>query len=130
MQYDRMATDKPTSFDPAPNDLAVGAINPYAMVEAILGRGIQWDSPDSAKIISDTLQTNYDELFNMDYNPVLYAGLKFNGKENTAERLMGWDIYILTREDMETPALSKIEKVDNLRDIGLKEIGKIRVKQA
>jgi hypothetical protein len=130
MQYVRMATDKPTSSDPAPNDLAVGAINPYAMVEAILGREIQWNSPESAKIISDTLQTDYDELFDMNYNPVLHAGLKFNTKENTAERLSGQDMHILTGEDMETPALSKIEKVDDLHDIGLKEIGKTRVKQA
>ncbi|KAL2867601.1 uncharacterized protein BJX67DRAFT_352659 [Aspergillus lucknowensis] len=130
MQYIRMATDKLSSSDPAPNDLAVGVINPYAMVEALLNRRIRWNSPESAKVISDTLQTDYDELFDMNFNSVLHAGLRFNDKENAAERLSGRDIHILTGEDMETPPLSRIERVDDLHDIGLKEIGNIRVKHA
>jgi hypothetical protein len=130
MQYIRMATEKPTSSDPAPNDLAVGAINPYALVEALLSRRIRWNSPESAKIICDTLQTDYDELFDMNYNPVLHAGLRLNDKENVAERLSSRDMHILTGEDMETPPLGKIERVDDLQDIGLKEIGHTRVKHA
>jgi hypothetical protein len=103
MQFFKMTTNKILSSDPAPKDLAIGAINPYALVEALVGRRIDWNSADSAQIISDTLQTDYDELFDMKHDSVLYAGLKFNSKDNTAERLSAQDMRTLTEEDMETP---------------------------
>jgi hypothetical protein len=46
----------------APENLNIGAINPYALTEALLGRKIDWKLPESYKLISDTLQTGYDEL--------------------------------------------------------------------
>jgi hypothetical protein len=46
----------------APENLNIGAINPYALTEALLGRKIDWKLPKSYKLISDTLQTGYDEL--------------------------------------------------------------------
>jgi hypothetical protein len=130
MQMFKMTTNKTPSSDPAPNDLAIGVINPYALVEALAGRQIDWNSADSAQIISDTLQTDYDELFDMKHDSVLYAGLKLNSKDNTAKRLSAQDMRTLAEEDMETPALSKIEKVDDLHGVGLKDIGQTRVKQA
>jgi hypothetical protein len=130
MQFFNLTTNKMLSSDPAPKDLAIGAINPYALVEALVGRRIDWNSADSAQIISDTLQTDYDELFDMKHDSVLYAGLKFNSKDNTAERLSAQDMRTLTEEDMETPALSQVEKVDDLHGVGLKDIGQTRVKQA
>ncbi|KIW88807.1 uncharacterized protein Z519_10291 [Cladophialophora bantiana CBS 173.52] len=121
---------KMLSSDPAPKDLLIGAVNPYAFVEALIGRKMDRKSLDAPQIISDVLQTDYNELFDMKYNSVLYAGLKLNTKENTAERLSAQDMHILTEDDLETPDLSKIEKVSDLHDIGLKDIPSTRVKQA
>lgn len=125
-----MTTTKVVSSDPTPNDMHIGAINPYALVEAILGKKVDRNSPESARVISDILQTDYDELFDMKYDSVLYAGLKLNPKKNVAEQVSARDMHILTEEDLETPDLSKIEKVSDLHGIGLKDVGATRVKQA
>lgn len=125
-----MTATRVVSFDPAPKDMYIGAINPYALVEAILGKQINRNSAESARVMSDILQTDYDELFDMKYDSVLYAGLKLNPKENTAEPLSARDMHTLTEVDLETPDLSKIEKVSDLHGIGLKDVGATRVKQA
>jgi len=106
------------SSDPAPKDMYIGAINPYALLEAILGKKFDRNSAESARVISDILQTDYDELFDMKYDSVLYAGLKLNPKQNTAEPLSARDMHTLTEEDLETPDLSKIDKVSDLHGIG------------
>ncbi|CZR68435.1 uncharacterized protein PAC_18334 [Phialocephala subalpina] len=125
-----MITTKVVSSDPAPKDMRIGAISPYALVEAILGKKVDRNSPESARVISDTLQTDYDELFDMKYDSVLYAGLKLNPKENIAEPASAGDMHTLTEEDLATPDLSKVEKVSDLHGIGLKDVGATRVKQA
>jgi hypothetical protein len=66
----------------------------------------------------------------MKYDSVLYAGLKLNPKENIAEPLSARDMHTLTEQDMETPDLSKIDKVSDLHSIGFKDMGTARVKQA
>lgn len=48
--------------DEQPKNVRVGAANPYALVEAILGRRIDRNSVNSAALISQVLQTDYDEL--------------------------------------------------------------------
>src|SRR5690242_6414625 len=102
-----MASIKVSPSDPAPKDMHIGAINPYALVEAILSKKIDRKSTDSAQVISDTLQTDYDELFDLKYNSVLYAGLKLNPKTNMAEPVSARDMHTLTEEDLETPDLSR-----------------------
>ncbi|PVH72602.1 cysteine proteinase [Cadophora sp. DSE1049] len=116
--------------DPAPKDMHIGAINPYALVEGILGKQVDRNSLESARVISDVLQTDYDELFDLKYDSVLYAGLKLNPKENMAEPVSAREMHTLTEKDLETPDLSKIEKVSDLHGIGLKDVGATRVKQA
>lgn len=128
-QYFTMTTDKSISSDPAPKDMYVGAVSPYALVSALLGQRIDPNSIESVQIISDALQTDYNELFDMKYNSVLYAGLRLN-KDNYAEPLSSRDMHELTEDDLETPNLSKIEKVSDLQDIGLKDIPDTQVKQA
>ncbi|KAH6666553.1 hypothetical protein B0J14DRAFT_193885 [Halenospora varia] len=125
-----MASIKVSPSDPAPKDMHISAINPYALVEAILSKKIDRKSTDSAQVISDTLQTDYDELFDLKYNSVLYAGLKLNPKTNMAEPVSARDMHTLTEEDLETPDLSRIEKVSDLHGIGLKDVGATKVKQA
>ncbi|RFU28075.1 hypothetical protein B7463_g8262, partial [Scytalidium lignicola] len=123
-------TTRVVSSDPTPKDMHIGAINPYALVEAILGKKLDFNSAEFTQVMSDVLQTDYDELFDMKYDSVLYAGLKLNSKENAAEPLSARDMHTLTGEDLETPDLSKIEKVSDLQDIGFKDIGATKVKQA
>jgi hypothetical protein len=39
-----------------------GAINPFALAEAVFGRKIDQTLSQSATMLSDTLQTDYDEI--------------------------------------------------------------------
>ncbi|KAJ3455695.1 hypothetical protein MRS44_017177 [Fusarium solani] len=116
--------------DSPPKDVRVGAVNPYSLVEALLGRNIDKFSINSAKIISNVLQTDYDELFDMKHCSVLFAGLKLNEKERKAEKLSEKDMKILNEWDLMTPDLSEVQKLDDLEKIGLKDLGKTRVKVA
>ncbi len=52
---------------------SVGATNPYALVEALIGGEV---SRKSERVTSDVLQTDYDELFDMKFNSALYAGVQ------------------------------------------------------
>ncbi|KAI0520685.1 hypothetical protein F5B22DRAFT_653655 [Xylaria bambusicola] len=118
--------------DPPPKDseLNIGAINPYALVEAMLGHRLDCGSTHVAKVISDVLQTDYDELFDMRNNSVLYAGLELNVEERRAEKLSRRDITILPEKDLQTPDLSGIQKLSDLEYVGLKALGQINVKTA
>lgn len=118
------------AYDPAPENLNVGVINPYALVESIVGKKIDWSKPESAKVLEKTLQTDYHKLFDIKHNSPLYAGLKHNPKNNTAEKLAAEEMNVLTSADLQTPDLSKIEKVGDLRAIGLKEICAAQVSHA
>jgi hypothetical protein len=131
MQYLKMnlASD-PTSPDSPPKQLHVGAINPYALCEVILGQPINRGSVSSAHIMSTVLQMDYDELFDMKYGSVIYAGLKFNAKSNCAERLSEKDMHVLTEDDLVTPDMSKITKINDLTHIGMEHVGDTPVKLA
>lgn len=80
--------------------------------------------------MSDALQTDYDEMFDMRYRSVLYAGLKLNEQERTAEALEEKDVRILRPSDLESPDLSRVVRLEDLEKIGLKDIGHARVKMA
>jgi hypothetical protein len=118
--------------DPPPRDseLNIGATNPYALVEAMLGHRLDHSRMNVAKVISDTLQTDYDELFDMKNNSVLYAGLELNLKERRAERLGCQDVTILPEQDLQTPDLSGIQKLSDLENVGLKALGQASIKSA
>ncbi|KAI0472786.1 hypothetical protein GGR56DRAFT_676854 [Xylariaceae sp. FL0804] len=117
--------------DPKPeNDVAVGAINPYALVENMIGHKIERRSMEALRIISDTLQTDYEDLFDMKHNSVLFAGLKLNEKEREAEELDEKDMKILKEKDLVTPDLSRLQKLDDLEKVGLENFGDTRIKRA
>lgn len=116
--------------DSPPKDVRVGVVNPYALAEALLGRKIEKHSMNAAQIISHLLQTDYDELFDMKYHSVLYAGLQLNEKENKAEKLHEKDLKLLKEHDLETPDLSIVQELKDLEKIGLKNMGEARVKMA
>ncbi|KAK0671697.1 hypothetical protein QBC41DRAFT_270052 [Cercophora samala] len=130
LHYLTMTVTKPEQPDTPPKNLHVGAINPFALVEAILGRKLDWNSASTSRIIAAILQTDYDELFDMSFNSVLYAGLKLNDREEAAEPIDSKDIHTLTERDLLTPDFSRIKKLSDLGYMGLKDLGGIRVKHA
>src|SRR5690606_20075955 len=77
----------------------VGVINPYALTEVLLCKTIDWKSPASIKVMEDTLEKSYGELFDMKFNSPLYAGLKLNPKTNTAELLKPKEIQVRSEPD-------------------------------
>ncbi|KAJ4385971.1 hypothetical protein N0V93_008862 [Gnomoniopsis smithogilvyi] len=116
--------------DEQPKNVRVGAANPYALVEAILGRRIDRNSVNSSTLISQVLQTDYDELFDMKNNSVLFAGLRLNEKERRAEQLSEKDIRLLRERDLVTPDLSRVHRLSDLQQIGIKDLNQVRVKHA
>lgn len=103
--------------DEQPKNVRVGAANPYALVEAILGRRIDRNSVNSATLISQVLQTDYDELFDMKNRSVLYAGLQLNENERTAEQLNEKDMRLLRERDLVTPDLSRVRHLSDLQQV-------------
>ncbi|KAI1748083.1 hypothetical protein F4782DRAFT_388012 [Xylaria castorea] len=116
--------------DHQPQDVFVGCINPFALAENMIGHKIDRRSITAIRIIQDTLQTDYEELFDMKHHSVLYAGLKLNKDERMAEELDEGETKILKEKDLVTPDLSRLEKLDDLEDIGLKDLGNLRIKRA
>lgn len=100
------------------------------MVEALTGKKFDWTKPDSTKILSDVLETDYEQLFDMKFNSPLYAGLKLNPSTKMAEPLKESEIKILTPADRCTYPLNKIKKLADLKDIGVEDIGSLEVKEA
>ncbi|KAI0197496.1 hypothetical protein F4808DRAFT_452543 [Astrocystis sublimbata] len=121
--------DEPES-DPQPKDLAVGCINPFSLAENMIGHKIDRRSITAVRIVQDTLQTDYEELFDMKHKSVLYAGLKLNKDEREAEELEEKDMKILKEKDLVTPDLSRLDKLNDLEDIGLQDLGNVRIKRA
>ncbi|KAK6222722.1 hypothetical protein LQW54_000903 [Pestalotiopsis sp. IQ-011] len=115
---------------PKDNEVMIGAINPYAMVEAMLGHKLDRRSMNVARILSDVLQTDYDELFDLKHRSVLFAGLQLNEKERRAEELKESDIKILRERDLITPDLSRVMKLGDLEKIGLQKLDETRIKEA
>ncbi|WP_203258309.1 C2 family cysteine protease [Hyunsoonleella ulvae] len=113
-------------MDKAPK-LSIGAINPYALTETLLGRKIDWSKKNSIKIMEDTLETDYSELFDMKFNSPIYAGLKLN-KDNMPEPLKASEIKIRTLEDAETPDISRLKKLSELEKLGIKKLSDVKIK--
>ncbi|KAM7188379.1 hypothetical protein V8F20_010577 [Naviculisporaceae sp. PSN 640] len=133
-----MTATKPNQPDAAPKSLYIGAINPFALVEAIIGRKVEWNHAPTAEVISNILQCDYEELFDMKHESVLYAGLRLDGKEpEGAEKLPSREMHTLTERDMITPDFSRVVKLSDLTsivpDIGgskSNDLGETKVKHA
>jgi len=114
-------------MDTAPQKLSIGAINPYALTEAITGRKFDWSKPESIRAIEIALETSYSELFDMKYNSPIYAGLKLNTATNMAEPLPPSEIKVRQTEDIKVPDLSRIEKLEDLKSLGIKDLKNLEV---
>ncbi|KAI1653916.1 cysteine proteinase [Daldinia decipiens] len=127
---DRPLLGQEPSPDEPPKDVFIGAINPYALVEAMIGHRLDRHALSTARILSDVLQTDYEELFDLKHNSVLFAGLKLNEENRQAEEISEKEMQILEERDLVTPDLSRVKKLDDLEKIGLKEVGDVRIKMA
>lgn len=116
--------------DQQPKNVRIGCCNPYALVEAMLGRRIDRNSVNASTLISQVLQTDYDELFDLKNKSVLYAGLQLNEKERIASQLTEKDIHLLNERDLMTPDLSRVQRLQDLEQIGLKDLNQVQVKHA
>ncbi|KAK9771970.1 putative Calpain catalytic domain-containing protein [Seiridium cardinale] len=128
--YTAIGKEPQPDHPPEDSEINVGAINPYALVEAVLGHRLNHSSTNVARVVSDILQTDYDELFDMKYNSVLYIGLALNEKERRAEELNRQDIRIFREQDLVAPDLSRVQKLGDLKHIGLRDLNQIKVKLA
>lgn len=108
-------------------NLTIGAINPYALTETLLGRKVDWSRKDSIKIMEDTLETDYNELFDMKYNSPIYAGLKLND-QNMPEPLEVSEITVRSFEDTQKPDLSRIKKLSELSKFGISDLSNVKIK--
>jgi hypothetical protein len=122
--------DKQPRPDDQPKNLRVGCISPYALVEALVGQKMDRCSINASRIISDVLATDYDELFDMKHKSILYAGLKLDAEGNKVQQLTDKELKILNERDLESPDLSRVQKVDDIEKLGLKDILQARVKSA
>ncbi len=125
-----MTGTNPEQPDSPPKHLHIGAINPFALVEAILGRKMDWNDASTARILSSILQTDYEELFDMRFKSILYAGLRLNDHGDMAEPIPAKDMHTLTESDLVTPDFSRVQKLGDLGHMGLKDLDEIRVKHA
>lgn len=116
-------------MDTAPKELFVGVINPYALTEAITGRRFDWNDPRSSKILEETLETNYAELFDIKYNSPLYAGLELN-RDNTVKPLKAEDVKVRTTDKIQSVDFSNIKSLNDLSNNGIKDLNKVVVKNA
>ncbi|EFQ25999.1 hypothetical protein CGRA01v4_14415 [Colletotrichum graminicola] len=116
--------------DSPPRNPCVGAVNPYALAEALIGRKIDRQSMTAAKILQNVLQTDYDELFDMRHHSVLFAGMKLNEKERRAEMYDEKDMKILNERDLMTPDFSGVRRLEDLEKVGLKDLKDAKVKLA
>jgi hypothetical protein len=109
--------------------LHVGAINPFALTEALVGQRVDWTKPESIEVMEDALETDYQELFDMQFDSPLYAGLQLNG-DNMAEPVDDSEIVIREDEEKETPDFSEIETFADLKKVGVSDLESLKVKSA
>lgn len=116
-------------MDEAPKELFVGVINPYALTEAITGRRFDWTDPRSSKILEETLETNYAELFDIKYNSPLYAGLELN-RDNSVKVVKVDDVKVRATDKIQSVDLSTIKSLNDFTNTGIKDLNKVVVRNA
>ncbi|KAK4133558.1 cysteine proteinase [Trichocladium antarcticum] len=125
-----MTASRPEEPDSPPKNLHIGAINPFALAEAILGRKLDWNCAATGRMLSSVLQTDYEELFDMRFKSILYAGIRLNDREDMAVPIPVRGMHTLTESDMVTPDFSRVQKLGDMGDMGLEDLASIRVKHA
>ncbi len=65
----------------------IGVINPFALAEVMLKKKVNWKRVDAPKLLEKTLGMPYEKLFDPKHESPLYAGLKYNAKTKSMERV-------------------------------------------
>lgn len=65
----------------------VGVSNPYAIVEIILKKRVNWKRVDSQRLLEQTLGMPYEKLFDPKHKSPLYAGLEFQPETKSLKRV-------------------------------------------
>jgi len=125
-----MASQQQTITSKNQERQTTGVINPYALVEAILKKPVNWHEADSAKLMSEVLQTDYHELFDPKFNSPLYVGFRLNKASGRLEKLKASDIKIIKPFEQFTPDLSKVKKIGDLQSVGVEKLEEIPVEEA
>lgn len=115
-------------MDTAPTNMLIGAINPYALTEAITGRKFDWNNPASVQIIEETLETNYSELFDIKNNSPLFTGLKLQS-DNTVKAVPLDDVKIRTNAQRETLDVSTLTHLKDLNNVGVDKLDSVQIKE-
>lgn len=100
------------------------------MVDTITGKSHDWKKPESIKILSDVLETDYNELFDMKFNSPLFAGLKLNPTAKAAEPLKASELTVLTPGDRPTGPFKQIKTLGDLKAVGVEHPDCLEVKEA
>lgn len=115
-------------MDKAPENMLVGAINPYALTEAITGRSFDWTNQQSIHILEETLEKNYSELFDIKYNSPLFTGLKLEGT-NTIKAMTKDELKIRTASQKESMDFSHLAHLKDLSEVGVKKLDSVSIKE-
>ena len=110
-------TEKPLPSKYALQRLNVGVISPYPLVSALTGKKFDWTKPESTKILPDVLETNYAELFDVEFNSPLYP-------------IKASNIKISKPADGITAPLNTIKKLGDLKSIGVENLESLKVWEA
>jgi calpain family cysteine protease len=67
-----------------PEQLTIGARNPRAVAEIVLGRPVDWSAvPDQRQLLSDVLATPYEELFDPSHESPVFLGVDVDDQGRT-----------------------------------------------
>ncbi|KAJ2898658.1 hypothetical protein MKZ38_003771 [Zalerion maritima] len=103
--------------------------SPWWVPSTLQNRRIDWEKEESVKTMSDTLQNEYDELFDPKFCSPLYAGFKLNS-HGYMVRVDPRDVKILREKDMETPDLSGVTRLQDIGKVGnVSDISKIPIER-
>lgn len=84
---ERMDGIEPGAITATPDvELNVGVVNPFALVEARLGRRVGWSKVDARKVLEEELGVSYDRLFDPTKGSPLYPGLRVENGRTVVDR--------------------------------------------
>lgn len=116
-------------MDTAPKEMFVGAINPYALTEAITGKQFDWKNPQSIHILEETLEKNYADLFDIKNNSPLFTGLKLESN-NTVKKMSEDELKVRTNAQRESIDLSQFSQLKDLSEVGVKKLDTVSIKES
>jgi len=123
------ARTEPKSQTPTAEPLRVGARNPYALTEIVLGRPVDWASvPDPLALVEEVLVTPREQLFDPKFASPVYLGARLDAKGRIVEepvRVPGEPTPPEHDESVQLPEV--VRTLDDLRGV-LGDLGEVSVR--